>query len=317
MENAFPVEKQSLILHQKQVNNQIKTNIMKTQNTPITESTELQGAPKAKKEETSSQLWQSVLVGGVPGILIGAGVTSAFAKPEDAESPEETTDEASTDAPETVAEIQVAGSVNDDMSFSEAFAAARDEVGPGGAFVWHGQVYGTYRGDDPEWQEMSDEARAQHSQAIISQVHPAPYTPTENEPEIVPAQEEAPVSAPEDTAESQNDDVDVHFVDILPGQLEDGTVIPVGYAEVNGHNAFFADTDGDGEVDTVRIDLNDNQVLDEGEEQQVSGITMDQIAAEVQANNATAVDDALYGNMPDYTNDTPDYTNDADTSSFC
>ena len=296
---------------------------MKTQNTPITESTELQGTPKAGKKETSSHLWQSVLVGGVPGILIGAGVTSAVAK-----QPDET-EGSSTDGPDvmpadangTDAQIHVAGSVNDDMSFSEAFAAARDEVGPGGAFVWHGQVYGTYRGDDPEWQEMSAEDRAEHSQAIIAQVHPTPYTPTENEPEIVEVQEEdqAPEAAPEDTAESPNDSVDVHIVDIVQGQTENGTIVTAGVGHVDGHYAEFVDTDGDGEVDTVLIDANDNQTLDDGERLPMpnSGLTVDAMLEEVQANSATAVDNALYGNMPDYTNDTPDYTNDADTSSFC
>lgn len=38
----------------------------------------------------------------------------------------------------------LATSVNDDMSFSEAFAAARDEVGAGGVFEWHGQHYNTF-----------------------------------------------------------------------------------------------------------------------------------------------------------------------------
>lgn len=295
---------------------------MKTQNTPITESTELQGAPKAKKDETSSLLWQSVLVGGVPGILIGAGVTSAVAKqPVETEIPAEGTDDMTGENHEALAEIQVAYSVNDDMSFSEAFAAAREEVGPGGAFVWHGQVYGTYRGDDPEWQEMSDEARAEHSQAIIAQVHPTPYTPTENEPEIVEVQEEevvSPAATQEDTAESQG--VDVHIVDIVQGQLEDGTIVTAGVGHVEGHYAEFVDSDGDGEVDTVLIDANDNHELDVNEGEVLplpnSGLTIDAMVDQVQANAAANVDDALYGNMPDYTNGDSDYTNDADTSSF-
>ena len=295
---------------------------MKTQNTPMTESTELQGTSKAHQNESASQLWQSVLVGGVPGILIGAGVTSAIAKqPENAEGTAESTDEMTMDANETIAEIQVADSVNDDMTFSEAFAAARNEVGPGGAFVWHGHVYGTYRGDDPEWQEMSAEERTEHSQTIISQVHPAPYTPAADEPEIVPMQEEVVTSEPaqENTDEGKNESIDVHLVDVIQGQAEDGTIVTAGVGHVDGHYAEFVDSDGDGEVDTVLLDSNDNQVLDEGEVHAVPGIgiTIDDMVSEVQANNATAVDDALYGNMPDYTNDTPDYTNDADTSSFC
>lgn len=283
---------------------------MKTQNTPMTESTELQNSPKNNKEE-SSRFWQNVLVGGVPGILIGAGVSSAFARrPEgitdNPDQPEENTEETASEAPE----IQVAHSVTDDMSYSEAFAAARNEVGPGGAFVWHGNVYGTYRGDDAEWQEMSDEDRAEHSQAIMAQVRPTPYTPTANEPEIVEvAENDTPEEVPANAGE-QEDEVDIHIVGVAQGQTEDGTVVTVGYGAVDGQYAEFVDSDGDGEVDTVLIDHNDNQVLDEGEIHGVEpGITVDDLVAEAQANTAAAVDDALYGEMPDYTND-------ADTSSF-
>ncbi len=36
------------------------------------------------------------------------------------------------------------GTVTDDMSFSEAFASARAELGAGGVFEWNGQLYGTF-----------------------------------------------------------------------------------------------------------------------------------------------------------------------------
>lgn len=54
-------------------------------------------------------------------------------------------------------DIKLATNVNDDMSFNEAFAAARSEVGAGGVFEWRGQVYGTYYGD--EWNAMTDEEK--------------------------------------------------------------------------------------------------------------------------------------------------------------
>lgn len=49
--------------------------------------------------------------------------------------------------------ILVATGVSDDMSFSEAFQTARQEVGPGGAFEWHGNVYATYTLE--EWNGMT------------------------------------------------------------------------------------------------------------------------------------------------------------------
>ena len=304
---------------------------MKTQNTPNTDETQLKSAPvaetpekKSKKEKKSmSPFWHSVLVGGVPGILIGSmgtlGVEEAIASPEPTPEPEPVPDN------DEVEVVQVAHSVNDDMSFNEAFAAARAEVGPGGAFVWHGNVYGTYRADDPEWQEMSAEERAEHSQLIMSQVHRVPYTPAEDEPEIV----EEPVSGGEESngelagnhdteevettevVEDVQGEVDVHIVGVGQLEAEDGSLVDVGYAEIDGHSSIFADTDGDGEVDTVVIDANDNgQVeLDEIIDAEGSGITMEDMAAQAAMNNAETMDDHLYSDMPDYTND-------ADTTSF-
>ena len=55
------------------------------------------------------------------------------------------------------AAVNFAEGVNDEMSFSQAFAAARAEVGAGGAFEWRGQIYGTYYAD--EWEAMSDDEK--------------------------------------------------------------------------------------------------------------------------------------------------------------
>lgn len=299
---------------------------MKAQNTPNnTDETLVKNSPvQEAKKDARSPMWQSVLVGGVPGILIGAigGAlgTSAYGQSE----AEEPGDEPGGSSPEGV-EIHEAHSVNDDMSFSEAFAAARAEVGPGGAFVWHGHVYGTYRGDDPEWQEMSQAERAEHSHQILSQVHAGPYTPSNNEPDIVPVNNEEPVNSedpvnpeepvnPEDSNVSDEDvasEVDVRIVGVDQFDTEDGGQVNVGYGEVDGLNAAFVDSDGDGEVDTVLIDENgDGSVtMDEVYDATGAGITVEDMNAEAEANNAETLDDSLYSDMPDYTND-------ADTASL-
>ena len=280
---------------------------MKTQNNPITEST----AVKSNVEKKGlSPLWQSVLVGGVPGILIGAGGTVGVEAIANSASSEEQGEAIQDEAAVgTTTEILEAHSVTDDMSFSEAFATARAEVGPGGAFVWHGQVYGTYRGDDPEWQEMSDEARTEHSQEILSQVHATPYTPTENEPEIVPAPatedggEIEDVNPVAETAEDAND-IDVHILGVGELQAPDGAVAQVGVGTIDDHAAIFADTDGDNEVDTVLIDTNDNAQLDRDEVYDAtgSGITMDDLQNAVEPGVTEVMDET-----PDVS-DTPDNT---------
>ncbi|HAK76312.1 MAG TPA: hypothetical protein DCM71_05250 [Runella sp.] len=49
--------------------------------------------------------------------------------------------------------IDIAGGINENMTFDEAYAAARAEVGPGGVFSWHGNVYNTFTVE--EWQSLS------------------------------------------------------------------------------------------------------------------------------------------------------------------
>lgn len=50
--------------------------------------------------------------------------------------------------------------VDDHMSFAQAFAVARHQLGAGGAFEWHGHVYGTYYAE--EWNSMPSFARAEY-----------------------------------------------------------------------------------------------------------------------------------------------------------
>lgn len=307
---------------------------------------------KKTSKKTASHLWKNVLVGGVPGILIGT-LTGTAIPPSGKED-----DDNSEPNPHNEYDIHEAHSVNDDMSFSEAFSSARNEIGPGGAFVWHGHVYGTYRGDDPEWLEMTPEERAVHSQQILSQVHAGPYTPGPNEPlikpdfnsepgdELEPEQEsdsdsqsgdeleselepEEPESGDElepeqepdsdsgneqesefeepgdelEPEEPESGEVDVHIVGVGQVQSEDGETIDVAVGQVDGSDAMFADTDGDGEVDTVLIDSDGDGVTDEVLDAEGSGMMMDDLAQQAEMNNIDTPDDHLCDDMPDYTND--------------
>lgn len=281
---------------------------MKTQNVSnnvITESTAIKSNPENKKNG-NSPLWQSVLVGGVPGILIGAGGTvGAEAIANSATSEEQGKSILEEAGADFSAEIHEAHSVTDEMSFSEAFATARAEVGPGGAFSWRGHVYGTYRGDDPEWQEMSAEDRAAHSQQILSQVHASPYTPTENEPEIVPAPDYSGVANNEIVENSSDDsgDIEVHILGVGEIEAPDGPMAQVGVGTFDNHAAIFADTDGDDLVDTVLIDTNDNARVDQNEiyDATESGITVDDLRNAVEPGITGVIDE-----NPDTTTDSSD-----------
>lgn len=71
------------------------------------------------------------------------------------------------EVPDSLDEVQVAFSPDDSMSFQEAFASARGEVGPHGLFAWRGSLFGTYYED--EWNELPKEYRTEFSNHDWSQ----------------------------------------------------------------------------------------------------------------------------------------------------
>jgi hypothetical protein len=67
-------------------------------------------------------------------------------------------------------DIDVAGKVTEDMSFEQAFEAARHEVGMGGVFGWHGHWYNTFEKD--EWGSLSLEQRQEYTEMITGEKLP-------------------------------------------------------------------------------------------------------------------------------------------------
>jgi len=118
--------------------------------------------PEEEKKGTSDTM-RKVAIGGAVGILLGA---SAAAVAQTLNNPDETADE-EVDV-EPVDTVSVAGNVSDGMSFGEAFAAARAELGPGGMFTWHGNSYSTYTAD--EWDGMSASERADYGRLVAPHV---------------------------------------------------------------------------------------------------------------------------------------------------
>ena len=141
-------------------------------NTQVENPQNEQTAPVAEEtSEKQSATWKKVAIGGTSGILLGAGALYAV---------NAMAGETQTDAEPATASPQAAGSavatVEDDMTFAEAFQSARAQVGPGGVIEWHGGVYGTYTAD--EWNAMSAEDKAAFTQTAMSNVHPHSYQPT-------------------------------------------------------------------------------------------------------------------------------------------
>lgn len=279
----------------------------------IIEKRPVTNGPSEKKQEESS--WKYVTLGGVPGILLGAGMLYAGQVSAQALATEgdvvEVVDEEPTEEEgvveeqsDTVEPVETASlvpdslnvaHVNDSMSFGEAFAAARAEVGPGGVFYWHGGVYGTYYAD--EWNAMTAEDKHEYAQRVQPAVSANDVpTPTDEHPDI--AVQEPAVDAAEAQLAQQLDENfdmgdDVHIV---------------GYANYDDHLVVGYDTDNDGEADVAIIDLDDNF------EPSPNDVIMDT------AGNAATIGDLMEADQPymaeaenpDVASDMPDYMNDAD-----
>lgn len=296
-----------------------------------------QAAEEVKEEPKKGGVAGKVALGVGAGILIG-GLTSFGTTAmidELTEEAEEMIDEV---VPEWAQEaMAVATGVTDEMSFGEAFATAREEVGPGGAFEWRGGVYGTYTAD--EWANMTAEEREAYqdnfnwnnrAEADVQPVdgegevvEPAAEEPAVEEPAVEepaaeePAAEEPAVEEPaveepvvevepeveEPVVEEPVAEVDPE-VEIL-GVVHDEELGTVGAVTVDGEEVLLIDVDTDGTFDAMVADANhdgeisDNEIVDITEE----NLSVADVAA------AAGVEDPTYASYEGE----PDYVNDADT----
>jgi hypothetical protein len=122
-------------------------------------------------------------------------------------------------------EAPFAGGISDDMSFNEAFATARAEVGAGGIFEWKGNSYNTYTRE--EYDNMTDDQQDAYGSSIEGQI----------------------VSVEETTEAALGNDSE-----IIEGQLYD-------YDGDGEMDSIFIDADGDDELDLL-VDLDGDQQAD-------------------------------------------------------
>jgi hypothetical protein len=265
------------------------------------------GQQETKKEGGS---WKQVTLGGVSGILMGAGllyagqVVAATKTDAPEETAETTTDEAQQAEGADESTLPVAP-IHNDLSFGEAFAAARAEVGPGGVFIWHGGIYNTYTVD--EWRAMTTEQKSDFAHQVNPEVraHEVP-TPTDVHPDV------ATQPATDAGVHTVSDNSDVLMVDpqvtASYQELENEDVHIVGYTKVDDHLAVGYDVNGDDNPDVAIIDVGD------------PGLSQDDIIVGRGGNVATVgdvvntPDPNLQASMenPDVAPDMPDYMNDAD-----
>lgn len=156
----------------------------------------------------------------------------------------------------------------DELSFREAFDTARAEMGPGGVFRWHGNLYNTYTAD--EWQAMSDERKEELAQEVDPEV-----SPEEIDTDVVTVNETADSLQTEanetsdpllsEASEAEDDSDDVRVIGQGEVTLQNGRNVTVQELEVNGQRVAVIDVDQDGTADIAMTDLNHNRQMDEGE----------------------------------------------------
>lgn len=136
----------------------------------------------------------------------------------------------------------VAESVSDEMSFGDAFAMARQEVGAGGIFQWKGNTYGTYYKE--EWENMTKEDKNEFAQS---------YQKTDNSNDISYAEVE---EVPEVVDNAVNEVFIGSEVQLLP----DGSKVNVGYFVQDNQILMKIDLDNNNQYDYV-VDTSTNQLI--------------------------------------------------------
>lgn len=227
---------------------------------------------------TAKENWKPVTIGGLTGILMGAGAIYGIqAMASDGE-----------ENPVSVESGLKVASVSEDMSFNKAFEVARAEIGPGGVFTWRGHIYNTYTAE--EWNAMSNNDKQLFADQIKPEITAADID-TKQVAENAAVEEVQPsedvqvaqnVEVSADTEVEQSNDVearvnltswneiaqeenDVRVVGFKEVTVGPGRTINMQELDINGQRVAVIDVDKDGVPDLAMTDLNHNQQMDEGE----------------------------------------------------
>lgn len=157
--------------------------------------------------------------------------------------------------------------VDDSLSFSQAFAEARSQVGAGGVFEWNGKVYSTYYAE--EWDGMSAsersewQARVDYGDVIDASEPSANATsPASQKDNLMAEAEMAPDSTYIDNSAEQQataqvaDDNEVHVVGVAVQNNGQGGVATLAGLQSGDEMAILVDVDTDGTIDLLVSDAN-------------------------------------------------------------
>lgn len=241
--------------------------------TQIIEETVNEEQETSQESKRSSRVKKVAGVAGVAAAGVAAGVV--FTSMASGDNPEPTTQAAHTAVP--AGNVKVA-EVSDDMSFDEAFASARKQVGAGGVFEWRGKLYGTYYKN--EWDAMSQADKDQYAANVFG----TPQAKVHNENIQEPPRKDMPEDAEQNTnvqkvshqtnnqqdrAEAGSDEGGRYNIQQVYGVRtvtdNNGNPMTMVEAKVNGHNAILCDINQDDKIDSMAIDANDDGQITQDE----------------------------------------------------
>ena len=292
--------------------------------------------PEKKSTAKDVALKGAFVAGGfAAGMGTGVGISAHAEEPTPTPEPKPTPEPEPTPTPDpeesivaTDEGVRVA-QVNDDASFSEAFADARAQVGPGGVFEWHGKVYGTYY--KTEWDAMSPAERSAWQKSVdysdvLSDSHSTAHTgdtahtavhgnADTDHTEVNVSGDTVDVNMQEGPTDNPGvDEPEVRILGVEVVEGPDGSDMIVGGMAVDGQEILLVDIDADGTFDVVAADFNRNGVLDDDEyanvEELFGGkVTVQEMQEAMEQQNA--LDDAMA-----HLDETPDYMSNANVDDF-
>ena len=288
---------------------------------PINTEVPVNSAPekKSSKGKTVAAAAGGFVAGAAAGTATGvmASNHNVEVTPEDMENQEDK-------IPETPEPVDVILANNEGIrfahveadSFEDAFAQAREQVGPGGAFEYDGKIYGTYYVD--EWKNMSNQERADF-QSRVNDVAPAHHStvahnisPThvaETHEPIIELQEvhETEVAHNAELVSEEPVNNEVHVLGVEAVQNDDGSIMNVALLENGGDHALMVDVNNDGMIEVFVHDDNFDGQIQDNEVHDIAD-------AGIHVNDLLAAQAAQEGDYLAASDDgMPDYINDADS----
>lgn len=219
--------------------------------------------------------------------------------------------------------VASASSASGSISFNQAFADARAELGPGGLFVWEGDLYHTYTSS--EWNNMTDGERMEFSSSITVQNADGTSSTTSTHVSAEQIAGDSASSSENDSSSSANTSESSDF-DIVGYDLDnDGAAdLYVFDIDENGVPDILIDSTGDGVFNQVimNVDFESEQSIDSYESFDVEIYPEDLQDVQVvsidrgdQASTVTAQDDLIFDELADNDFDA-NFDNESDVSDF-